>query len=318
MKIGILEREYFSSKVFSILNEIGEVRFYDKNERLSEFLEDKQIIYVRLKYHLNKRLLDYSKNLKFLVSPTTGLNHIDLDYCQKVGVEVISLKGSEDLFKVNATPEHTFGLLLSLLRNYKYFFSKSDYDIKTDRLVLPSYEIKNKKVGIIGFGRVGKLLSKYLVSFGAKISFYDIKVFSSNELKKYTYCKEVGKIDELIDKNEIIFLTASHNKSICIINKELLNKMKDKYFINTSRGENVDEAHLISLIKENFFKGVAIDVIQNEQGRKNNLNKIVELNNYNNNFIYTPHISGATIQSINKTESIVTKLLLNKLQKNGC
>ena len=313
MKIGIIERDFFSSKVFSQLNEIGEVRFYDKNERLSEFLQDKQIIYVRLKYHFNKRLLDYSKNLKFLVSPTTGLNHIDLDYCQKIGVEVISLKGSEDLFKVNATPEHTFGLLLSLLKNYKYFFSKSDYDIKNDRLALPSYEIKNKKVGIIGFGRVGKLISKYLISFGAKISFYDIKVFSSNELKKYPYCKKTTKIDELIDKNEIIFLTASYKKSVCIINKKLLNKMKDKYFINTSRGENVDEVYLISLIKENFFKGVAIDVIQNEHNSKNNLNKVIELSNSKNNFIYTPHISGATIKSINKTELIVTKLLLNKI-----
>ena len=89
--------------------------------------------------------------------------------------------------------------------------------------------------------------------------------------------------------------------------------MKDKYFINTSRGENVDEVHLISLVKENYFKGVAIDVIQNEQSSKNNLNKIVELNSSNINFIYTPHISGATIQSINRTESIVTKLLLNKI-----
>ena len=160
MKIGILEREYFSSKVFTQLNEIGEVTFYSQNENLEEFLEDKQIIYTRLKYFFNKRLIDYSKNLKFLVSPTTGLNHIDVDYCQKIGVEIISLKGSEDLFKVNATPENTFGLLLSLLRNYKYFFSKSDFDIKTDRLVLPSYEIKNKKVGIIGFGRVGKVLSE--------------------------------------------------------------------------------------------------------------------------------------------------------------
>ena len=69
-------------------------------------------------------------------------------------IEVISLKESEDLFKVNATPENTFGLLLSLLRNYQNFFSKSDFDIKTDRLALPSYEIKNKTVGIIGFGRV--------------------------------------------------------------------------------------------------------------------------------------------------------------------
>lgn len=313
MKIGILEREYFSSEVFKQLNEIGEVKFYAQNENLEEFLQDKQIIYTRLKYFFNKRLIDSSKNLKFLVSPTTGLNHIDLNYCQKVGIEVISLKESQDLFEVNATPENTFGLLLSLLRNYKYFFSKSDFDIKTDRLALPSYEIKNKKVGIIGFGRVGKLLSKYLISFGAKISFYDIKTFSSKELKKYTYCKAESKIDKLIEKNEIIFLTASHKKNVTIINKDLLYKMKDKYFINTSRGENVDEVHLISLVKENYFKGVAIDVIQNEQSSKNNLNKIVELNSSNINFIYTPHISGATIQSINRTESIVTKLLLNKI-----
>ena len=91
MKIGILEREYFSSKVITQLNEIGEVKFYSQNENLAEFLDDKQIIYTRLKYFFNKRLLDYSKNLKFLVSPTTGLNHIDIDYCQKIGVEYMHI-----------------------------------------------------------------------------------------------------------------------------------------------------------------------------------------------------------------------------------
>ena len=315
MKIGILERDYFSSKVIAQLNEIGEVSFYDEIEKLSEFLDDKHIIYTRLKYFFNKRLIDYSKNLKFLVSPTTGLNHIDKDHCQKAGIEVISLQGSKDLFKVNATPEHTIGLLLSLLRNYKWFFSKSDYNIKTDRLLFPSYEVKNKKVGIIGFGRVGKLLSKYLNSFGAIISFYDIKNFSSYELKDYDYCNKNNTIEELVKNNEIIFLTASYKNNTTIVNKELLDKMRNKYFINTSRGENVDETHLISLLEKKYFKGVAIDVIQNEQDRHNNLNKIIELSNSDNNFIYTPHISGATIQSINRTELIVTNLLINKLKK---
>ena len=142
---------------------------------------------------------------------------------------------------------------------------------------------------------------------------FDVKNFLPYQLKGFEYSKGVYNINELIENNEIIFLTASYKKNITIINKELLDKMKDKYFINTSRGENVDEIHLISLIERNYFKGVAIDVLQNEQGRENNLNNIIKLNNSNINFIYTPHISGATIQSINKTESIVTKLLLNKI-----
>lgn len=313
MKIGILETNFFSNDVIVNLENIGKVFQYDQASSLKDFMLDKEIIYTRLKYLFDKDLINMCKSLKYLICPTTGLNHIDVDFCNKKGINIISLKDNEELHLIKATPEHTFGLLLSLLRNYKYFFTKKTFDLVNDRLTYSASEINNRRVGIIGFGRVGKTISKYLNAFGAKISFYDKIIFKSEELKDYKFCKVFSKIEELIDKNEIIFLTASYTNGKTILNKELLNRMSDKYFINTSRGENIDENHLLHLIEENFFSGVAIDVIQDEQDKNSNFDKFLKLNNSKSNFIYTPHISGATITSLNKTEVIVTKILFKEL-----
>ena len=75
---------------------------------------------------------------------------------------------------IRATPEHTFGLTIALLRNYKHIFCKGNISLQ-DREQFKGYEIYKKRIGIIGFGRVGKILSNYFNSFGAEVQSYDIK-----------------------------------------------------------------------------------------------------------------------------------------------
>ena len=88
--------------------------------------------------------------------------------------------------------------------------------------------------------------------------------------------------------------------------------MKNKYLINTSRGELIDEAYLLKKVSGNHFKGVAIDVISNENNLSNNNLKVIEKLITKSNFIYTPHISGATLNSLSKVETYITKKLIKK------
>ncbi|MDB4416140.1 hypothetical protein N9270_05385, partial [Akkermansiaceae bacterium] len=123
MQIGIIEPQDFSLSALTLLSDLGNVSMFESGT-IENFLVDKEVIFVRLKYYLDIHILSSARNLKYICTPTTGLNHLDLDYLKEKNIRVISLKGEFDfLSDIRATSEHTFGLILSLLRNYKSAFS---------------------------------------------------------------------------------------------------------------------------------------------------------------------------------------------------
>jgi D-3-phosphoglycerate dehydrogenase len=120
-------------------------------------------------------------------------------------------------------------------------------------------------------------------------------------------------IKELVSWSECVVLTASYMpENGVIINDEIFDLMKDKYFVNTARAELTQENYLIKKISENYFKGVALDVIQNEQNEKNKMLNLIEAAR-NKNVIITPHIGGATFDSMKKTEDFITSKLTKYL-----
>jgi len=306
MKIGILEPEHFLDINIKLLEKnIGQVFLFNNKNTLDEFIKDKDIIFIRLKYNLNKNILKHAKKLKTICSPTTGLNHLDLKYLKTKGIDLISLRGkTKFLNQIRATPENTIGLSLALLRKYNIFFS--DTINKNNRYNYLGDELFGIKAGIIGFGRVGKLLSRYLKAFGSIINVYDIK-----KVKQINGILVKENLNELINCSDIIYLTASFNGKK-ILKRKHLDLMKNKYLINTSRGELIDEKYLLEKASSNHFKGVAIDVISNENNLfENNLSEIEKLR-IHSNFIYTPHISGATLNSLTKVETYITNELIKK------
>jgi D-3-phosphoglycerate dehydrogenase len=310
MRIGILEPIDFSQKAIDKLKRIGEVRCFDGKD-LGLFVHDKQVLFIRLGHYIDNNFLSRAEKLQYLCTPTTGFNHIDMDSVLKKNVAVISLKGENDfLAQIRATPEHAFGLVLALLRNYKYAFLKSDM-AEWNRDAYKGEELFGNTVGIIGFGRIGHILAKYLCCFGAKVYYYDIdSSISETELAKRT-----NTLEELLALANIIILAASYSKdNRKLVGRYYIDLMGGKYFINISRGELVDEEYLIEKIEKNFFKGVALDVIANEN-MANNLPRIIKLAE-DRHLILTPHIGGATCESMKKTEEFIADRLIEKLKKN--
>lgn len=310
MQIGILEKKDFSIEAINNLKKIGKVSFFN-NKNLDTFLKDKDIIFIRLKYFIGKDFLNLAKELKVICTPTTGLNHLDLKEIEKRNIKIISLKGEyKFLSEIRATPEHAFGLTLSLLKSYKKaFLNGSNNDWNRD--VLKGFEIFKKNVGIIGFGRVGKILSKYFLSFGANVYFYDV----NKKIKERAGVKGINNLNNLIKKSDIVLLCVNYSeKNDKFFDKKYIDLLRDKYFINISRGELIDENYLLKRIGDDYFKGIALDVIANENG-SNNLNKFLKLTK-NRNFILTPHIGGATYESMHKTENFITIKLWEYLNNN--
>jgi len=308
MKIGVLEPLGFSDDAISKLKLLGKVELF-KRDNLQVFLHDKDILFVRLAHKIDSKLLSSSPNIKYICSPTTGLNHIDLAYCKEKKIKIISLKGEVGFLKtIRATPEHTLGLILALLRNYKGAFL-NDSNSEWDRNKYRGEEIFENKIGIIGYGRVGKILSDYIKCMGGFVSFHDIKVIN----KKSRGSVQLESVEELIKWSKIIVLAASYSEfNGAIIGKKEFDLMKGKYFINTARAELTDENYLIEKLKSDFFKGVALDVIINEQNNENRLSDLIEQTK-NRNLIITPHIGGATFDSMRRTEEFITNILFDKL-----
>ena len=308
MQIGILEPDNFSEKTIDKLKNLGIVELFDE-KNIDNFLINKNIIFIRLKYFIGKNFLDKSKKIQYICTPTTGNNHIDTSEAKKRKIKIISLKDEQEfLYTIRATPEHTFGLVLSLLRNYKYAFLGSE-NKEWNRDKYRGFEVFENTIGIIGFGRIGQILAKYFHCFGAKIYFYD----KDSTVKESFTAKRVKTVKELIHKSNIILLCASfHTLNKSFINKDYFDLMKDKYFINTARGELIDEDYLIDKIKENHFKGIALDVISNESLKNNRLNEFLILTK-NKNFIITPHIAGATFNSMRKTENFIVEKLIKEI-----
>lgn len=309
MKIGVFE-ENFSELLINTLRERYVVSFF--RDDYAQFLSEIEVLFIRLKHRIDKQILDMAPNLKYICTPTTGLNHIDIQEVERREIELFSLKGeTEFLNSIRATPEHTFGLALSLLRNYTNLIMDSDTDW-TIRNGFQGSELSGNRAGIIGYGRVGRILAQYLDSFGCKTRYYDTK----NVVNQNKNIIKESSINSLIGNSNLIFLCASYSKeNENFIDKKYLDLMRGKYFINTARGELVDEENLIERINQGFFKGVALDVIANESG-ENNLDRFLGLVN-DQNLIITPHIAGATKESMQRTDMFIVDKLEKKLNAGG-
>lgn len=309
MKIGILEPRDFSLKAIELLTGIGDVSLYSKGS-VRDFISDKEVLFVRLAHQLSAGLLSAAGELKYLCSPTTGFNHLDTEYCRSRQIEIISLKGeTRFLNTIRATPEHTLGLILALLRNYRHAFL-SEHNKDWDRDKYRGEEVYGKKIGFIGMGRVAKLVSGYLRSMGAEIGFYDIQAVKH---RRFETCFK--QMDDLLEWADISVLTASYiPEKGSILNAREIDKLKGKYLINTARAELTDEAYLLEKITKNHFKGIALDVIQKEQEDQNNLNALLRAAE-GKNVLITPHIGGATYSSMGRTEEFIAEKLLKVQMK---
>ena len=304
LKLYIAERNDFSNEVFQELETRFEILDFKENISIKEILKQVDIFWFRLAHKLDSTVLDKSTKCKYLLTPVTGIDHIDEKLCNELGIQIICLRGEVDFLKnVRATAEHTIALTLALLR--KIHPAVSDVQSGNwNRDNFRGYELYEKKVGILGYGRLGKIVARYFHAFDCEISYFDIE-----EKIGDTFCVRLNTIESLFENNDIISLHIPLNeKTIGIINKDLLQKMKvNSILVNTSRGAIINEIDLLEVLKFKSIKGAALDVLDGEPNIQNS--ELVKYSKSNSNLIITPHIGGNTYESFAKTE----KFLADKL-----
>ena len=261
--------------------------------------ENVHALFVKLENKIDKKFLSQFNNLSFIISPTTGLTHIDQIYCKKKKIKIINLKSNNiSVKKITATVEYNLALILMAVRSPHKFFDLTKKK-KRDRYFFPSKQFLNYKIGIIGLGRIGKKLSKYLKNLNFEILHYDKKKHSENRLSK------------LLKLSDIISININFNKkNLNFIDKKFLDKCKKNVkIVNISRGEVVNEIHLLNFLKKNKYAEAYLDCIKDEHNKINEPFLIKNIKKYKNLFI-SPHVGGACLDAIEKTEEIVIKEFL--------
>jgi D-3-phosphoglycerate dehydrogenase len=310
MQIGILEADGFSHEALACLQRLGEVRAYDGGD-LPAFLAPLDVLFVRLAHQIDGAFLAMAPRLRWLCSPTTGLNHLDEAALAARGVRLVSLLGERRFLEtVRATPEHTLGLVIALLRRYRRAFDDVASG-KWDRDACRGDELYGNRVGIIGLGRVGYRLASYFSAFGANVTWCD-----PADVPSLPEWQRSEDIHGLIETSRIVVVCASYRPGQPpVIGRKEVDAMEGRYFINTARGELVDEAGLLAAVRSNRLAGVAIDVIADENGA----NRLAEWRTLlpGRNLIVTPHIAGATFDSMDRTERFITDKLLASVMTDG-
>jgi D-3-phosphoglycerate dehydrogenase len=309
MRILVAESSDFGADALKILNDLGEVDLCDiDRSELIQRVHDVDVLWVRLRTQIDKDVLDAAPILKVIATPTTGLTHIDLAEAERRSIQVVSLADESEFLKtIRATAELTVGLTLALLRRIPSACSHV-YQGLWDRELFKGRELSGKTVGIVGYGRLGRIVGDYYKVFGCEVQFCDIV-----ELQPADGVEQVTR-EQLLKTSDIVSLHANYTPTNHgLINADEFGAMKrGAVFINISRGELVDEHAMLEALMSGHLAGAAADVLQGEQTLDKHSRESHPLVCYareHDNLIITPHIGGCTWESMENTERFLAEKL---------
>jgi len=218
---------------------------------------------------INREVLEQAKALKVISRCGSGIDNVDLDAAKEKGIAVYRTS----IATGDAVSELTVGLILACLR----FIGLADRKIRANEWVKPmGYLLKNKTVGIVGLGAIGKRTVELLSAFGVNFLAHDLKADDAFGAK---YAIKFTGLNELMKSADIVCLHLALNEHTRgLIGKKLIAAMKkDAILVNTCRGEVLDEAALYDSLKNKSIAGAGLDVFAQEpyQGRLCELDNVI-------------------------------------------
>ena len=289
--IKIITEEPFYHKGIEILEKIGKI---DENNLDND--DDITILVVGLSNKINKNIMNKMPNLKIIATPTTGLDHIDMDEAVKRKISILSLKGEVEFLRtITSTAELAFGLILSLARKMVPAHN-SVMSGEWNRSEFRGATLHGKTLGVIGKGRLGSMVLRYGKSFGMNTIYTD------------PYVDGGVSMPNLLSESDFVSIHVPLNdETIGLIGSENLDTMKpEAYLINTSRGKIVDEMALILSLESKSISGYATDVLSSELSDISSSNLILYASK-NDNVLITPHIGGMTQESREATDLFIAE-----------
>lgn len=282
--------------------------YHNDINKLKSIAADFTGFIIRSKFKLDEEILKYATKLKFIGRVGAGMENIDINYTEEVGIKCFnSPEGNRD-----AVAEQAIGMLLSLFNNLK----KADAEVRKGiwkREENRGVELGGKTVGIIGYGNTGSAFAKKLSGFDVEILAYDkYKKDFSNE-----FVREVS-LEELFENADIVSLHIPlTDETRFMVNTNFFSSFKKHiYLINTSRGKILKTSDLVESLENTKVIGACLDVLEFEGLSFEDLDsenlppEFKQLIN-KENVILSPHIAGWTHESNVKLSEVLAKKILN-------
>lgn len=308
-KIKILHIDSNNSLLWNQLQQAGftnEEDFASSKEEIEEKIQNYNGIIIRSRFKIDRQFIDKATNLQFIARVGAGLESIDCDYAESKGIHLIAAPEGNR----NAVGEHALGMILSLFNK----LNRADKLVREGKWIREGnrgYELEGKTIGLIGYGNMGKSFAKKLRGFDVAVLCYDIQNNVGDENATQVSLSELQKKSDVLSLH--IPWTLQTDR---MINSHFISQfVKPFWFLNTSRGNNVNTNDLVEAMKSGKILGTGLDVLEYEKLSFENL--FVDSEKpaafqyllQAENVLLTPHIAGWTFESHEKlAQTIVEKI----------
>jgi D-3-phosphoglycerate dehydrogenase / 2-oxoglutarate reductase len=300
----------FAEKGKEALSQIGQVDYLDlTEEQLLQCIGQYDILVVGLSVKVSQAVIERGVRLKVIATATTGTDHIDLKAAAAKGIAVLGLKDEREfLSAVTSTAELAFLFVLMLSRN---ILDLVDLVGKNQWKKIVGHSLSGRVLGIVGFGRLGRLMAGYGRAFGMEVIAFDPHL-PATEFDQ-AGCRRAD-FDTLVSVSDYISLHVHLSQETeNMFNGRVFDKMKQEAcLINTSRGKIVNESDLLSSLEAGKLGGYAADVLGGELDFSTDVARhpLIELSKRDHRVIITPHIGGTTYESREKTDIFIAQKII--------
>ena len=284
MKVAFLDdyhHAYINTKGVKRIKEFADVVIFNQPVTDLSVLNDfDAFVATRERTKFTESVFSQLPNLRMIAQTGNHIYHLDMEAARKAGVQVGKASGGF----CGAAGELTFGLMMAVMRQ----IANSDREIKAGGWPTPmTYVLHGKKIGIVGFGKIGRYVANIAQAFGMDVVAWGSRLTEEG-------AREAGvryaPLDELLAESDIVSIHATLNASSRgLIDERRIRLMKPTaYLINTARGPIVDEGALVGALQEIRIAGAGLDVFDIEPLPKDHAFRSLQ------NVVLTPHLGWPT------------------------
>lgn len=293
-----------------LLNELADVKKFEyfDEEEIINYLRATKVdgIILRAPARITSNILDHCQSVRAISGAGVGLDNINVEYATEKGIRVLHAP------KLNshATAEHTVALLLSVMKNVNQFdleTRKGNFDYRDGKY---TFELRNKKVGLVGFGEIAQKVAHILVNgFDMKAMAYVRNITDSHKKAVNGQVELTTSLERVFIECDVVSLHIPLNKETYqLIDFSLLSKMKkNAVLINAARGAIINESDLVQVIENNQIHGAGIDVFAQEPPASDHpffsLKQVT----------ITPHIGGISLEAARQTSTLIANNLIRAI-----
>ena len=296
MKIdkNILIMSLFPEKVISHFDEtFNTFKLYeqeDKEKYLKDISEQIDGIAVMGPTLVSAEIINALPKLKIIGNFGVGFNHIDIEKAKELGITVSNTPS----VLTDCTADIAMSLILMVARRV----GEGERELRAEKWTgwrpthLLGTKVTGKKLGVIGFGRIGQAVAKRAhFGFDMEILYWDPMDIPA-QVTEHFNAKKLDTIEDICKESDFVSVNCPATKeTLHLMNKSRFNLMKDSAFlINTARGDIVDEKALVDALKNKTIAGAGLDVFETEPNLPSELKTLEYVVSF-------PHLGSATIET---------------------